>query len=58
MNCILIVLHNGTPEKIAPLLRRAMSHKGPFLAEIMVDETANVFPMVPPGSANRNMIGG
>ena len=46
------------PADIAPLLERAMSHKGPFLAEIMVDETANVFPMVPPGSANRNMIGG
>ena len=45
-------------EEIAPLLERAMSHQGPFLAEIMVDETANVFPMVAPGSANRNMIGG
>lgn len=47
-----------SPDKIAPLLERAMKQKGPFLAEIMIDETANVFPMVPPGSANRNMIGG
>jgi acetolactate synthase-1/2/3 large subunit len=45
-------------EEIPALLARAMTHRGPFLAEIIVDETANVFPMVPPGNANREMIGG
>ena len=37
-------------EDILPALRKAKSHDGPFLIEFVVDATANVFPMVPPGA--------
>ena len=36
-------------EDVVPALRRARSHDGPFLIEFVVDPTANVYPMVPPG---------
>ena len=37
-------------EDILPALRKAKSRDGPFLIEFVVDATANVFPMVPPGA--------
>ncbi|HOY55198.1 MAG TPA: biosynthetic-type acetolactate synthase large subunit [Opitutaceae bacterium] len=37
-------------------LADALAKSGPCLIDIPVQPTANVFPMVPPGAANRNMI--
>jgi acetolactate synthase-1/2/3 large subunit len=39
-------------------LPEVMSEKGPALVNICVDHTHNVLPMVPPGAANLQMIGG
>tara|TARA_B100000315_G_scaffold222774_1_gene227065 strand:+ start:3168 stop:4868 length:1701 start_codon:yes stop_codon:yes gene_type:complete len=36
-------------EDVLPALRQAQAHDGPFLIEFVVDGSANVFPMVPPG---------
>ena len=38
-------------EDVLPALRRAQAHDGPFLIEFVVDSTANVYPMVPPGGS-------
>ena len=42
----------------AAALRAALSAPGPCLVNAPVHETENVLPMVPPGAANREMIGG
>jgi acetolactate synthase-1/2/3 large subunit len=46
----------------APALRaglaRALAYPGPSVMDICIHETENVLPMVPPGAANRYMIGG
>lgn len=36
-------------EQIAPAVERMLAHKGAYLLNVIVDETDNVFPMVPPG---------
>ena len=38
-------------EDVLPALRQAQAHDGPFLVEFVVDPTANVYPMVPPGGS-------
>ena len=38
-------------EEVLPALRKAKAHDGPFLIEFVVDQAANVFPMVPPGGS-------
>jgi acetolactate synthase-1/2/3 large subunit len=38
-------------EQTADALRRAMSQEGPALVEFMIEEEANVFPMIPPGAS-------
>ena len=38
-------------EDVLPALRKAKAHDGPFLIEFVVDQNANVFPMVPPGGS-------
>lgn len=38
-------------------LRKALNLKGPVFINVPVDFSENVFPMVPPGSANKVMIG-
>ncbi|NLF58351.1 MAG: acetolactate synthase large subunit, partial [Candidatus Hydrogenedens sp.] len=43
------------PEKA---LRRALAEPGPCLINAPIRQTENVLPMVPPGAANREMIGG
>ncbi len=43
------------PEKA---LRRALTEPGPCLINAPIRQTENVLPMVPPGAANREMIGG
>jgi acetolactate synthase-1/2/3 large subunit len=40
------------------VLREALSHKGPALIHVPIDRDEKVWPMVPPGAANRNMLGG
>jgi len=39
-------------------LRRCLKERGPLFVNIPTPETENVFPMVPPGAANSEMIGG
>lgn len=39
-------------------LREAMEQSGPVLVHVPIDADAQVFPMVPPGAANSEMIGG
>lgn len=36
-------------EDVMPALRQAQEYDGAFLIEFVVDPSANVFPMVPPG---------
>ena len=38
-------------EDVLPALRQAKAHDGPFLIEFVVDQGANVYPMVPPGGS-------
>jgi acetolactate synthase-1/2/3 large subunit len=45
------------PGSITEILREALSHDGPSLVDIPVGHEENVFPMVPPGGANTDMIG-
>ncbi|MFI5357155.1 MAG: thiamine pyrophosphate-dependent enzyme [Opitutales bacterium] len=37
-------------------LQAALAEPGPCVIDIPIHETANVYPMVPPGAANRDMI--
>jgi acetolactate synthase-1/2/3 large subunit len=39
-------------EEVTPSIEEAMAYDGPFLINFMVEPEENVFPMVPPGSAN------
>lgn len=39
-------------------LETILSTKGPYLVNILIEETENVLPMVPPGKSNVEMIGG
>ena len=39
------------PEDVLPALRQAQAYDGPFLIEFVVDPSANVYPMVPPGGS-------
>ena len=38
-------------EDVLAALQKARDHDGPFLVEFVVDEAANVYPMVPPGGS-------
>jgi acetolactate synthase-1/2/3 large subunit len=42
----------------ADMLAEAMRVQGPCVVAAPIHETENVYPMVPPGAANREMIGG
>jgi acetolactate synthase-1/2/3 large subunit len=39
-------------------LAHALTAPGPALVNVPIDAAVNVYPMVPPGGANRDMIGG
>jgi acetolactate synthase-1/2/3 large subunit len=41
---------------VAPTVERAMATQGPVLIDFVMEQEANVFPMVPPGQGNTNMI--
>jgi acetolactate synthase-1/2/3 large subunit len=47
-------LTDGDPEDV---LETAIRRPGPCLVNVPVDVAAKVYPMVPPGAANRDMIG-
>lgn len=51
-----IRLEQGTDPREA--LREALSMKGPMVIDVPIDFRENVYPMVPPGAANIDMIGG
>ena len=42
----------------AATLRHALQSKGPCLIHALIDANEKVYPMVPPGAANKDMIGG
>ena len=48
----------GTAKDPEAMLRHAFSESGPCLIHAPIDASEKVFPMVPPGAANRDMIGG
>ncbi len=48
----------GRVEDPIASLAEALSTPGPCLINVPIDAKENVFPMVPPGGANRDMIGG
>ncbi|MFE1630104.1 biosynthetic-type acetolactate synthase large subunit [Brevibacillus reuszeri] len=38
------------------VIQEALAHPGPVVVDFLVEESENVFPMVPPGKANRELI--
>jgi acetolactate synthase I/II/III large subunit len=44
------------PSELDEMVDAAMKHDGPVVMDCMVTREENVFPMVGPGSANRNML--
>jgi acetolactate synthase-1/2/3 large subunit len=47
-----------TSEEVMPALRTACETDGPFVIDFRIEREENVFPIVPPGAANNEMIGG
>ena len=43
-------------DEIKPAIERARSIKGPVLIEFVIDAEANVYPIVPPGASNSEMM--
>lgn len=48
----------GSSRRPLALLRRALKEKGPCLINVPIGQAHNVLPMVAPGGANHEMIGG
>ena len=46
----------ATDAEIVPAIERARSIKGPVLIEFVVEPEANVWPIVPPGASNSDMM--
>jgi acetolactate synthase-1/2/3 large subunit len=44
------------PEDVIPTIERARAHNGPVLIDFRINPEENVYPMVPPGGANSQMI--
>jgi acetolactate synthase-1/2/3 large subunit len=38
-------------DQTADVIRQAAAHDGPTLIEFMIEQEANVFPMIPPGAS-------
>jgi len=47
----------GATEEPAAALREALARPGPCLIRVEIDRDRMVYPMVPPGGANRDMLG-
>jgi acetolactate synthase-1/2/3 large subunit len=43
-------------EEVAPVIQKALKEKGPVIIDFVVEKEENVFPMVPAGAANKDMI--
>lgn len=43
-------------DEIVPAIQKARSIKGPVLVEFIIDPEANVYPIVPPGASNSEMM--
>ena len=49
--------HPGHPDdEIVPAIERARSIKGPVVLDFVVEPEANVYPIVPPGASNSEMM--
>ncbi len=44
------------PEEVEGVLLKALKHKGPVVVDILTDSMENVYPMVPAGAANHQMV--
>ena len=44
------------PEEVVPSLRKAIDNEGPYLLDFRIEWEGNVYPMVPAGSPNHQMI--
>jgi acetolactate synthase-1/2/3 large subunit len=42
--------------ELGPSLERARTHNGPVVLDIRIEREANVWPIVPPGGANADLI--
>ncbi len=45
-----------TPAEVGPALDRALTSPGPWLLDFVIEEEANVFPMIPPGEPAEKVI--
>ncbi|WP_448212454.1 acetolactate synthase 2 catalytic subunit [Colwellia sp. MEBiC06753] len=43
-------------DEVASALDEMLAHNGPYLLQVKIDETENVWPLVPPNTANDQMI--
>lgn len=43
-------------EQVLPAIDQLLSSNGPFLLHVKIDAMENVWPLVPPGAANHNML--
>ncbi len=48
-------LRASRPEEVDETIARMIAHDGPVLADIRVEKTENVFPMIPAGAAHHEM---
>lgn len=44
------------PEEVVPSLQEAIDNEGPYLLDFRIEREENVYPMVPSGSPNHQMI--
>ena len=44
------------PAKLDDTIKEMLAHKGPVLADIWVDQTENVYPMIPAGAAHNELV--
>lgn len=44
------------PEQMADAINTMISHQGPYFLHVKIDAADNVWPLVPPGAANQDMI--
>ena len=43
--------------QVSDAIARMLAHDGPYMLHVAIDEQANVWPLVPPGKANHQMLG-
>jgi acetolactate synthase-1/2/3 large subunit len=45
-----------TKEEVEPALKEMMESETAYLLHVVIDEDENVWPLVPPGAANQDML--